>query len=149
MSKLFIIRGIPGSGKSTTAAHLKSHLIKFGYTENDIVHAEADMYFMDEAGNYNFDASKLGIAHEICFNTIETALKENKVAIVSNTFVDAKSVEKYIKLANKYDAELTIYRRATEFNSIHNVPKAAIDRMRENFADIQGEIILNTNLLQC
>lgn len=143
MSKLFIIRGIPGSGKSTFAEHLINKLLRFGYDEQDIVHAEADMYFIDDAGNYNFDDSKLAIAHQTCYDKIENALKANKIAIVSNTFVDANSVDKYVKLGEKYDAEITIYRRTAEYKSIHNVPIEVINKMKHNFADVKDEVILS------
>ncbi|BBI63405.1 hypothetical protein HSBAA_47110 [Vreelandella sulfidaeris] len=46
--KLFIIRGIPGSGKSTTALRMLN--------ENIVdIHVETDMYFTDEDGNYHYD----------------------------------------------------------------------------------------------
>ena len=43
---LYIVRGIPGSGKSTFAKTLGG------------IHIEADQYFVDGDGNYNFDGSK-------------------------------------------------------------------------------------------
>ena len=55
MSKLIIVRGAMGSGKTTFANKLTRNLIKFGYSPTDICHFEADQYFEDENGNYNFD----------------------------------------------------------------------------------------------
>ena len=52
MSKLLIIRGLPGSGKSTLARNIWMN------TDFDDIF-EADMYFEDNLGNYNFDATKL------------------------------------------------------------------------------------------
>ena len=51
MQELIIIRGIPGSGKTTMA---KSYQ---GYS-----HYEADMFFMKD-GVYNFDRAKIKNAH--------------------------------------------------------------------------------------
>ena len=45
--ELYILRGLPGSGKSTLAESLG------GY------HIEADMYFTNDDGEYNFDPSSL------------------------------------------------------------------------------------------
>jgi len=50
---LYIVRGIPGSGKSTFAKTLGGN------------HYEADMYFIGESGNYNFDPTKIKDAHQI------------------------------------------------------------------------------------
>ena len=54
---LFIVRGLPGSGKTTLAKSLGS------------VHFEADMYFM-EGNEYKFDITKIKKAHEWCQNTL-------------------------------------------------------------------------------
>ena len=48
MSKLIIVRGAMGSGKSTFANRLANKLIKFGYKPTDICHFEAAQFFMDE-----------------------------------------------------------------------------------------------------
>ena len=54
MKELFLLRGLPGSGKSTLAKSISE------------VHYEADMYFVDADGNYNFDATLLKDAHNWC-----------------------------------------------------------------------------------
>ena len=52
---LYIVRGIPGSGKSTFAKRLVIH---------DFLVCEADKYFVDkETGEYNFDFTKIKDAH--------------------------------------------------------------------------------------
>ena len=48
---LYIVRGVPGSGKSTFAEKLVGH---------DFLVCEADKYFIDkETGEYKFDISKI------------------------------------------------------------------------------------------
>ncbi len=51
---LYIVRGIPGSGKSTFAKQLVGA---------DFLVCEADKYFMVD-GEYKFDATKLKQAHD-------------------------------------------------------------------------------------
>ena len=52
--RLILVRGIPGSGKSTFARSLGG------------VHYEADMFFLDEMSNYVFDVTKIKDAHSWC-----------------------------------------------------------------------------------
>ena len=49
MKKLIILRGVPGSGKSTYAKNLIKYLTDVGFTA---VSYEADTYFYDKDGNY-------------------------------------------------------------------------------------------------
>jgi len=58
MKELFLLRGLPGAGKSTLAKSLGGK------------HIEADMYFEYE-GKYKFDASRLKEAHDWCQNTVK------------------------------------------------------------------------------
>jgi adenylate kinase family enzyme len=60
--QLIIVRGIPGSGKSTFASSL------------GIPHYEADQYFIGADGVYRFDFSKLGEAHRQCRVSVGKAL---------------------------------------------------------------------------
>lgn len=52
MTDLFIIRGLPGSGKSMFARTIASSM-------DDTVHFEADMFF-ERDGEYRFDATNDG-----------------------------------------------------------------------------------------
>ena len=55
MKELFLLRGLPGSGKSTFA----------NFVWNEYAICEADKFFYDKEGNYNFDATKIKQAHEL------------------------------------------------------------------------------------
>lgn len=57
-STLVLIRGIPGSGKSTLAKAMPGFF-----------HVEADMYFVDDSGNYRFGGERLREAHACCIGT--------------------------------------------------------------------------------
>jgi len=87
---LVIVRGVPGSGKSTFASLITSFV------------CTADDHFM-KGGKYMFDRNQLGAAHKACIDKCEwgmhTALP---VIAVANTSVHAKDLKPYIDLANKY-----------------------------------------------
>ena len=73
--KLTLIRGLPGSGKSTLAKTLSAR------------HFEADMYFVNEHGEYLYQADKIGDAHHWCKKMTRKALEQGESVVVSNTFV--------------------------------------------------------------
>ena len=132
---LWLIRGLPGSGKSTAARWIADG-------HNNGYHFETDEYFRTEGRTreYKFDPSKLKEAHEWCQNQVEEEMKYHgdafRVCItVSNTFTQEWEMEAYYKLAKKYDynvISLIVENRHGGENQ-HGVPKESIDRMRERF----------------
>ena len=80
---LFLVRGLPGSGKTSFASAIW----------NDYAVCEADKFFYDKEGNYNFDGSKLKEAHAWCKQEVETRMIDHQnngqyypEIAVSNTF---------------------------------------------------------------
>ena len=59
MTKLYIVRGIPGSGKSTFA----KKLLQQGKVQQ---HLEADEFMTDKNGDYKFDPTILQKCHQQC-----------------------------------------------------------------------------------
>jgi NEDD4-binding protein 2 len=131
MSKvLIILRGLPGSGKSSFAKYMFSNNV-----------FEADQYFYDENGNYNFDASKLHAAHLDCQKRVEELMKMSDTTqygdeiVVSNTSTTEKELEPYLKLAEKYDYKVVslIVENRHGNKSVHNVPDETMEKMRKRF----------------
>ena len=137
--KLYLIRGVPGSGKSTYAKKLKDDLFEQGHS---VTHYEADMFFMHD-GKYNWNPKLLGLAHKWCFDSVFNSFNNGTEAvIVANTFVKLKDMNTYIEMAKKHDYEVTVYRMDNHFQNVHNVPNDVINRMTENFEDYDNEIIV-------
>lgn len=126
MTKLTIIRGLPGSGKSTLAKKLAA--------EQGAVHCEADMYFMNN-GQYVFAPSKLRHAHKWCQDFAESNLRAGNNVIVSNTFTQKWEMKAYIDAAQSTGAEVEIITATGNYGSIHDVPTASIERMRDRWED--------------
>jgi len=133
MRTLILLRGLPGSGKSTFANYMFSNNI-----------FEADQYFYDEDRNYNFDASKLYEAHKWCQLRVEHAMEDNLESngmyfseiVVSNTSTTEKELEPYLKLAKKYDYQVVslIVENRHGNKSVHNVPEETLLRMKNRFS---------------
>jgi predicted kinase len=131
---LYIVRGIPGSGKSTFAKRLVGE---------DFLVCEADKFFIDkETGEYNFDFTKIKEAHKFCQDTVETYMKDSllndhfyREIAVSNTFTQEWEMQHYIDLAKKYGYTVftVIVENRHGGKNIHNVPDDIIDKMKERF----------------
>jgi len=134
---LFIIRGIPGSGKTTAAEALADSGVasEFGGETYKYPVCTADDYFM-RGGKYMFDASKLGAAHKACQTKCENAMIEGTEKVfVANTSTTQKELKDYYKLAEKHNyivVSLITENRHGGVNA-HGVPEVALERMRERF----------------
>jgi predicted kinase len=130
--KLYIVRGVPGSGKSTFALNLVG---------SDFLVCEADKYFMID-GEYKFDGSKLKEAHESCRTMVETYMKDSlmndqfyREIAVSNTFTQEWEMQPYFDLAKQYGYmvfSIIVENRHGGENQ-HGVPAEAIQRMKDRF----------------
>lgn len=125
-TELILIRGIPGSGKSTFAKALRGN-------SPEIMHYEADMFFMDQFGQYKFDVSKLNHAHVWCQDITDVSLGKGKSVIVSNTFTTKKELVPYFSIAKKYNIKPTVILCQNTFSSIHNVPEETMEKMKNRF----------------
>jgi hypothetical protein len=129
---LTLVRGLPGSGKSTFA----------NWIWNDYSICEADKFFTDKEGNYNFDATKLSEAHNWCREQVEIRMKDNQAnpqfypeIVVSNTFTKEWEMEEYYKLAEKYGYKvfsIIVENRHGGVNQ-HGVPAEKLEQMKNRF----------------
>lgn len=128
MKELFLLRGLPGSGKSTLAKRLVG--------SKDYYHKEADMYFVDRDGNYNFKPSQIKEAHEWCQEEIEFIMKyEHPLVVVSNTFTQEWEMQPYYELAEKYGYmvhSIVVENRHGGVNE-HGVPDETLEKMENRF----------------
>jgi predicted kinase len=124
MKKLILLRGLPGSGKSTIA-----DMFKHDYS--DAMHFEADMYFFND-GEYIFDQSKLHQAHKWCMEQTDIYLTSG-IVIVSNTFTTIKELRPYFEIALKHGILPTIILTQSQFGNIHNVPEETLQKMKNRF----------------
>jgi predicted kinase len=121
---LYIVRGVPGSGKTTLAKQLTANVF------------EADHYFYDNDGNYNFIPSEIKEAHKECQQFVGYAMESGieKIA-VSNTFTQEWEMEPYFELAKKHSYKvftIVVENRHGGVNQ-HGVPEDKIEQMKNRF----------------
>ena len=124
---LVLVRGLPGTGKSTLAA-------LFGPLTPVLA---ADDYFT-VGGEYRFDPNFLGQAHSVCQHRTREALGCNPVVVVTNTFSQRWELEPYFTIAREHNAKVHVTDlfdagfddAALAMRNVHGVPEHVIATMR-------------------
>jgi len=138
--KLIILRGLPGSGKSTYAKELANKLWEGGLACKI---CSADYYFERPDGVYDFNPRLLKNAHNFCEQQVKESMQTNySIIIIDNTNTRKWEYQKYIDMANKhgYNIEEKIIGGFSEEKikeyagrNIHGVPYEKIKEMAERF----------------
>lgn len=98
---LIIMRGLPGSGKSTI-----SQLIRNNYVSS---YFSTDLYWIDENGEYKFDIRLLSTAHKWCQQQVQDHINCNDpIIIVDNTNLATAEYMTYVKMINDTNYKLLI-----------------------------------------
>ena len=130
MRKLYVLRGLPGSGKSTYARTL-AQLV-----------AEPDMFRYDENNEYEFDSTRNrevnAKAQMLCEFAMRT-LKLQAVAVTA-TFTKTDMVMQYVRLGRKYGYSVTVIECAGDYGNVHGVPEKVLSQMREGWEPFDAEL---------
>jgi adenylylsulfate kinase-like enzyme len=140
MVTLFIIRGLPGSGKSTLGEILAGKL-SFA----------ADDYFM-EGDEYKFDPSKLSLAHAQCLRRVRETLELGRAGVmakhedgvrvaVCNTFSKEWEWRPYVEMAKELGVRyyvLNLFDNDTSLETlfernVHGVPRRVFTAMYDRW----------------
>lgn len=131
---LVLMRGLPGSGKTTLAKEMK------GPTG---VVLSTDDFFCDKHGRYIYDPSKIGEAHQWNKHRAIQRLKQGKTPIIiDNTNLQAWEMKPYVQLALQYGYEVSILDMDTSWKlsskelarrNTHGVPAKKIEEMKGRY----------------
>lgn len=139
--KVFIMRGLPGSGKShyvkNNLPELKSEVIDLNWDIPVTLRAvvSADHFFENEKGEYNFNPSLLPEAHRACLKSFLDHL-QNRVqeVVVDNTNTQLWEMSPYVALGEAFGYEVKILHIRVDIETsvsrnTHGVPRRVIGEM--------------------
>jgi predicted ABC-type ATPase len=152
---VFILRGIPGAGKSTIEQMIYSR------TTGPYNDCSADSYFI-QAGTYNFDRSMIGLAHQSClrrfiscvqgywpplYNGVWNIIKYSCI-FLDNTNTTISEFSHYVKIADAYGYKtvivtLNISVETSLKRNVHQVPEKTIRGMYQRLNDTDNVLKLN------
>lgn len=138
MTITVVIRGESGSGKSTLA-----QLLTDTFHESDINFGwvEADHYFMDKNGNYNYVPYKQREAHEVAkkrYNLLKN--HEVDVIVLSNTSTRHWEIENYLGTEEMKNGKVVYVRAIKAPGTKGKAPDDVIKTQRERYEPIPKEI---------
>lgn len=134
MKTLFLIRGLPGAGK-TTFTHIL--MCADGVVGLNTTCVAADDFMVDSEGNYLWQPALISECHRECYTTAQKAMADGiGDVIVHNTFTTEKEMQRYMDAAQEYNYRVVrlIVENTHGNTSIHNVPDKTLEAMRNRFS---------------
>lgn len=129
---LILIRGIPGSGKSTFAKDLMT------VSPLQFFHYENDMFLYNENSEYIWSQKRIAMANNKCFQATKKALELNHNVIVSNCFVKNKSIKRYFDLVNPENC--FIIEMCGDYGSIHGLDKLTMENIKNSYEPLSEKL---------
>ena len=134
MTRLVLVRGLPGSGKTTFAKSIS----KAVFSADDL---------FERSGKYKFDPTRLAEAHNDCQSRVVQALQlardnpEQSTIVVANTFVQRWEIQPYLNFASDFKCEVFVIDlfdgglsdEQLEKRNQHGVPVQTISAMRNRY----------------
>lgn len=127
VGKLIMIRGIPGSGKSTMARGM----IERGEADS---HYEPDMFY-SRTGTYVWYAEEVFEAHAWCMQNIRRDLIAGKRVVMAHTFIKCWEIQKYAQIAKELGLKYEVIEANGCYQNLHQCPEHVLNHMRESWEE--------------
>ena len=143
--ELIILRGLPGSGKSSVARQIVDGMTqKERSIDRSVIVCSADDYFMED-GRYVYKPGEQHQAHLACQMSVDRSMANGlRVIIVDNTNVKKEHMRPYLELAEKYGYKVSIKaiggvgKEDVEkylARQVHGVPRETLERMAREYEE--------------
>lgn len=157
MKKLILVRGLPGSGKSTIGQEYKKK-----HSDSCFICA-TDEYWFRPDGIYDFNIELIGESHRWNQHRVEEILDEevdsewDTIVVVDNTNITFQEMKPYIKMALVVGFEIEFMEPSTSWRydveecfkrNGHGVPYATILRMSQCWED-HATVLKKLEELKC
>lgn len=125
---LYVMRGLPGSGKSSLVKGLGTRKCSADYLM-DIVRIRTNG---NSIPRVLIQSKYIGWAHRVCKNIAANNLS-NEDIFVDNTNMNLWEIKSYLEIANSVGASLVIVQITGSYQSIHDVPAHVLENMKKTF----------------
>lgn len=129
MKKLYICRGLPGSGKSTFANKVAALVV------------EPDMFRYDADRKYVFDSDKNADVIRKTEDLLRYAMAhlEMPCLAVAATHVRLDHFRRYVDMGREFGYTVRVVECRAQYGNIHEVPAATMARMAKDFEPFTSE----------
>ena len=123
--RLYLIRGVSGSGKSTFAERLREAGVVDRVIEND--------QFRTRGGRYVFRADDTERVCAECLRATAAALLAGQRVAVPNAFIRRWEMQPYLDLAKRGGVPVLVMVMDNQFGNVHGTPPDKLDWMKRSF----------------
>lgn len=138
MNQLLLIRGIPGSGKSTAAEQVREKIAGAGLEVNVV---EEDYFWTGPCGEYDFSLATRPLADQLCLASAARSIRYYDITIVCAVLPTGEHVSSYKRmiLDTAPDTLMYVWSLAGSHGSVHGVPPNAMRAFAHNHEQVASD----------
>lgn len=135
MRQLILMRGAPGSGKST---YIKENGLEGYSLSPDVLRTQYSAPVYDTEGNIRVSQEQDSAVWDLLFNILEKRMENGEFTVIDATHSTAKLIKKYEKLSKKYGYRVYVVNIEAELDTL-----LERNRNRQEFKQVPVDVIEN------